>query len=332
MEINSNPWQNRFFHGHHNVINQLNGIKGSNSINNSLLFYGDYGLGKCTLAFRFANFLLSKNLGSFQEFKIVEDDIYNQISKLSSPNIHYIPDLDEKQNIIEIKIDTIRDLKNKLQTKTFNNTQRVVIIDSADSLNKSSFNALLKLLEEPPSQTLIIIISHNVRNLPDTILSRCIKFHFKNLEHSEIAQILKKNNLDIDISRVTEIYSNHITPGKIVHLFMHDFDNILNDFNELKNTNNKDIHSRALYISRKYSSKENHQSFIIFFEIFMLWIKHNAINLLDNMPINIDLLRLIRVWDKYNNKYIDLNTYNLNKDEFLLSICYELQKVKNEIK
>ena len=174
MEINLNPWQNRFFHGHHNVINQLNGIKGSNSINNSFLFYGDYGLGKCTLAFRFANFLLSNHLGSFQEFKIVEDDIYNQISKLSSPNIHYIPDLDEKQNIIEIKIDTIRDLKNKLQTKTFNKTQRVVIIDSADSLNKSSFNALLKLLEEPPSQTLIIIISHNVRNLPDTILSRCI--------------------------------------------------------------------------------------------------------------------------------------------------------------
>ena len=64
----------------------------------------------------------------------------------------------------------------------------------------------------------------------------------------------------------------------------------------------------------------------------MLWIKHNAINLLDNIPININLLRLIRVWDKYNKKYIDLNTYNLNKDEFLLSICYELQKVKNEIK
>ena len=124
MEINLNPWQNKYFHGHHNVINQLDGIKGANSINNSLLFYGDYGLGKCTLAFRFANFLLSNHLGSFQEFKIVEDDIYNQISKLSTPNIHYIPDLDEKQNIIEIKIDTIRDLKNKLQTKTFNKTQR----------------------------------------------------------------------------------------------------------------------------------------------------------------------------------------------------------------
>jgi hypothetical protein len=38
------------------------------------------------------------------------------------------------------------------------------------------------------------------------------------------------------------------------------------------------------------------------------------------------------VWDKYNKKYIELNTYNLNKDEFLLSICYELQKMKNEIK
>ncbi|MEK9794805.1 MAG: hypothetical protein VW265_04615, partial [Hyphomicrobiales bacterium] len=72
--------------------------------------------------------------------------------------------------------------------------------------------------------------------------------------------------------------------------------------------------------------------FIIFFEIFMLWIKQNAINLLDNIPTNLNLLKLIKIWDKYNNKYIDLNTYNLNKDEFLLSICYELQKIKNDIK
>ena len=64
----------------------------------------------------------------------------------------------------------------------------------------------------------------------------------------------------------------------------------------------------------------------------MLWIKQNAINLLDNIPTNLNLLKLIKIWDKYNNKYIDLNTYNLNKDEFLLSICYELQKIKNDIK
>ena len=333
MESNLKPWQNKSFYGHYKIINQLNKIKNSNSINNSLLFYGEYGLGKSTLAFRFANFLLSKNEGTFQDFKIIEDDnTFSQISKLTSPNVHYISDLDENDNLNEIKIDTIRELKNKLQTKTFNKTQRVVIIDSADSLNKSSFNALLKLLEEPPNQTLIIIISHNIKNLPDTILSRCIKFHFKNLDDNEIDQVLNNSNIGTDLSKIKDTYSNTLTPGKVIHLHRHNFDNILSDFNDLKSADNTNIHSSALVISKKYSPKENHQSFIIFFEIFMLWIKQNAINLLDNIPTNLNLLKLIKTWDKYNNKYIDLNTYNLNKDEFLLSICYELQKIKNDIK
>jgi DNA polymerase-3 subunit delta' len=333
MESNLKPWQNKSFYGHHKIIDQLNKIKQSNSINNSLLFYGDYGLGKSTLAFRYTNFLLSKNQGTFQNFKIVEnDDTFGQLSKLSSPNVHYISDLDENDNLNEIKIDIIRELKNKLQTKTFNKTQRVVIIDSADSLNKSSSNALLKLLEEPPNQTLIIIISHNIKNLPDTILSRCIKFHFKNLEDNEISQVLNNSNIYIDLSKIKNTYSNSVTPGKVIHLHKHNFYNILNDFNDLKSADDKDIHSSALIILKKYSPKESHQSFIIFFEIFMLWIKQNAINLLDNIPTNLNLLKLIKIWDKYNKKYIDLNTYNLNKDEFLLSICYELQKIKNDIK
>ncbi|MEK9794804.1 MAG: hypothetical protein VW265_04610, partial [Hyphomicrobiales bacterium] len=117
MEINLKPWQNKSFYGHDKIISQLNKIKNSNSINNSLLFYGEYGLGKATLAFRFANFLLSKNEGTFQDFKIIEDDnTFSQISKLTSPNVHYISDLDENDNLNEIKIDTIRELKNKLQT------------------------------------------------------------------------------------------------------------------------------------------------------------------------------------------------------------------------
>ena len=306
MESDLKPWQTKSFYGHYKIINQLNKIKNSNSINNSLLFYGEYGLGKSTLAFRFANFLLSNNQGTFQDFKIIEDDdTFGQISKLSSPNVHYISDLDENDNLNEIKIDTIRELKNKLQNKTFNKTQRVVIIDSADSLNKSSFNALLKLLEEPPNQTLIIIVSHNIKNLPDTILSRCIKFHFKNLEDNEIDKVLNNCNIDIDLSKIKDTYSNGVTPGKVIHLHRHNFDNILNDFNDLKSADNKNIHSSALIISKKYSPKENHQSFIIFFEIFMLWIKQNAINLLDNIPTNLNLLKLIKIWDKYNKKYID---------------------------
>ena len=79
-------------------------------------------------------------------------------------------------------VDDVRLLRNQINLTNANENQNCfVIIDNADSLNFNSYNAMLKTIEDPPSNTIIIIISHNIKKIPKTISSRCIKLDFKPL-------------------------------------------------------------------------------------------------------------------------------------------------------
>ena len=69
---------------------------------------------------------------------------------------------------------------------------RIAIIDSADEMNESSSNAILKLLEEPPNKSIIILISHNYFSLKSTIISRCQKITLRPLNENEMGKFLSK--------------------------------------------------------------------------------------------------------------------------------------------
>ena len=69
---------------------------------------------------------------------------------------------------------------------------RIAIIDAADEMNESSSNAILKLLEEPPNKSIIILISHNYYSLKSTIISRCQKIKLRPLNENEMGKFLSK--------------------------------------------------------------------------------------------------------------------------------------------
>lgn len=77
-----------------------------------------------------------------------------------------------------IKIDQIRDLQTQVFTSPQLGQHRVVIINPADRMNEASANAILKILEEPPSSLYFILITETVGTIPVTILSRCQQWHF----------------------------------------------------------------------------------------------------------------------------------------------------------
>ena len=78
----------------------------------------------------------------------------------------------------QIKVDQIRDLKDKQQLTTSVANWKTIVISPADSMNVSASNSLLKLLEEPQHNTLLILISNKPERLPITIRSRCQNYHF----------------------------------------------------------------------------------------------------------------------------------------------------------
>ena len=132
-----------------------------------ILLSGDKGLGKSTLAFHLVNYILSINEEHsyiIKESKINPDNkSYKLAINGSNPNILLVDTLSEKKNI---DINQIRELINNLNKSSFNNKERFIIIDNIETLNISSINALLKVLEEPPSNTYFISVSYTHLTLP----------------------------------------------------------------------------------------------------------------------------------------------------------------------
>ena len=183
-----------------------------------ILLSGDKGLGKSTLAFHLVNYILSINEEHpyiIKETKINPD---NKSFKLaingSNPNLLLVDTLSEKKNI---DINQIRELINNLNKSSFNSKERFVIIDNIETLNISSINALLKVLEEPPLNTYFILINNNRLILP-TLKSRCINFKIS-LDHKTSISVINKI-LDDDIMKFInkDLINYYLTPGQIYNL------------------------------------------------------------------------------------------------------------------
>jgi DNA polymerase-3 subunit delta' len=93
----------------------------------------------------------------------------------------------------QIIIEKIRAIDEALSFKPFEGRKKVVIIDEADTMNPYAANAFLKTLEEPPGDSLIILISSNPGRLPDTIRSRCSMVNFTPLSDEACEKVIKKS-------------------------------------------------------------------------------------------------------------------------------------------
>ncbi len=95
----------------------------------------------------------------------------------------------------QVKIAQVRELIEYVALKSFSGKQKIAIIDPADAMNRATANALLKTLEEPPSQSMLFLLSHRPSKLPITIRSRCQRIDFKPA-YNEAGVDWLKNQLD----------------------------------------------------------------------------------------------------------------------------------------
>jgi DNA polymerase-3 subunit delta' len=92
----------------------------------------------------------------------------------------------------QIRIEEIRAIDDMLSLKPFEGRLKVVIVDDANTMNPFAANAFLKTLEEPPGDSLIILISSNPERLPDTIRSRCSRVNFTPLSYEACKKVIEK--------------------------------------------------------------------------------------------------------------------------------------------
>ncbi|MBV8104306.1 MAG: DNA polymerase III subunit delta', partial [Hyphomicrobiales bacterium] len=162
------------------------------------LIGGREGIGKATLAWRFARFLLANPdpaAASVREARDLHVDPNHPAARLISALAH--PDFalirrewqpGAKKLASEIPVETVREALKVFQLSAGFGGWRVVIIDCAEDLNRSSANALLKMIEEPPQRSAILIVSHRPGQAPPTIRSRCRRLRLGPLKEEEIVK------------------------------------------------------------------------------------------------------------------------------------------------
>ena len=166
----------------HTVRTLVNALD-NNNLHHGFLFTGTRGVGKTTIARIFAKSVNCENGVSSKPCGKCETCI--EIDKGQSV------DLIELDAASHTGVDNMREILENTQYAPTKNLYKIYLIDEVHMLSKSSFNALLKTLEEPPKHIKFLLATTDPKKLPITILSRCLQFNLNKLSHDEIFNHLK---------------------------------------------------------------------------------------------------------------------------------------------
>ena len=304
----------------------------SNNLPNSILIHGLSGIGKRT----FLNKLV-KNIINI-EFKDNNVDHHLNLFKNNThPNIKIIEkEIDSKTGKIKtnITIDQIRRLKTFLNsTSIIQNSSKIVIIDSADYLNISSANSMLKILEEPKENTYIFLISNQISLLLPTIRSRCLKIKFNTHNLTNFTNIIKNNIDEISNEEINFYFElTYGSPGTTILYYNNDFLDIFQL--SIKCLLSNDLDDDKINLSNilsKLTNDEfnNYLSMLKFILIVANKLKVNRddkslVNMpnyleLESLSANLTKKNLIDRFDYLTNNQKELFSLNLDKKIFILN-------------
>lgn len=203
----------------------------------AFLFSGQEMIGKRTLALELANQILSPGA-----FGVHTSHFPQKVPDVPTrPLASFAPDLLFLEN--QIGIDKVRELKSFLSLKPYAGKYKIAILNDAHQMGAEAANAMLKVLEEPPAHSLIILISANPQALLPTIYSRCVEIKFPPHSRVELLKHLAKLGLNQAQAEFLTDFSNGRL-GLAYRLKEKDtFKNIkknLEDFNKILKSNLND--------------------------------------------------------------------------------------------
>lgn len=332
------------------VWKRLTKIKSNKKIGNSYLFSGPVGCGKewsaiefarlinceshefsscasCSSCLKFSN-LQHENLNlifplpSTSKLKAVDDPIKG-ISKEDYELVLQLIDLKAKDPFCKISIpkarritiNSIRFLRKSLYLKSQNTGRKIVIIFDAHLLSEGageSANALLKILEEPPNNTSIILVTDKKSKLPLTITSRCQQIDFSNLSFDKARELIENDKVDNDRATQLAMLSNgnmHLAK----ELVLKDIDRPLKEAYNLlvsltfldQNTWRNTINNLSMLAFR------SPEEFIFKISLIQMWVSiASRFKFAKQETSSFD--QYFKTFEEFNNKYPNADFFEIN--------------------
>lgn len=200
MTVPHGPRENTQLVGHADAEKRLLDAWKNSRLPHGWLISGPKGIGKATLAFRFARFVLAG--GQAADLALTADHpVARRVASGGHVDLHVVErglTEDGKRMQSVIPVDAIRTAGQAMTLTAGEGGWRVLIVDGAEEMNVNAANALLKLLEEPPAQSLILLVSHAPGRLLPTIHSRCCRLRLAPLDRETVDRLLAAWRPEID--------------------------------------------------------------------------------------------------------------------------------------
>ena len=305
------------FNGNKNIEDYMLNSLTKNHLHHAYLLSGIQGIGKATFAYRVSRYLLS---GSKDQSLYVSksDKTSNLIEKKSHPDFMVLEVNDEEKKTV-IDIEQVRDCINFFNHTPAISGYKVCIIDSIEDMNNNSSNAILKILEEPPINSVFFIISHNPESLMPTIKSRCIDLQFKRFNNEELENYLFEEGFEdtsINLKRVMRFSNGSL--GKCMQLLSDE----AKDLNlKVQNLflNYSDLDNYELI-----SSLNNDKNLSLFYDLVISYIEERIKNLSNkgNYKNKKDIISLFEIRDDIHKIIYDGQYYNNLKNHIIIDLLF----------
>lgn len=286
--------------GHDLQKNLLRRAVAEERVSHSYLFYGQDGVGKRLVAIGFAKILNCLTPVSIRDLSSGDAGCDCKSCRKIDKGIHPDVFVIEYKGLRDIKVDQIReDVEERLYFKPFEGRYKVAIVDEADRMSHSAQNAFLKTLEEPPDDSIIILLTSNPQTLLPTIRSRCQSLQFEGIPIELIVEEIRtRRGLSTEESTMIAFLSEG-SLGRALNLD----GEILSDRNELIGRLSQvesDFASSVLGVVESLlrgSSNDDNERLKIYLEFILIWLRdliNVKVGLDDDLLMNKDLISVSR--------------------------------------
>ena len=224
-ELETGPRHTADLIGHPEIEHELLQAHASGRLPHAWLLTGPAGIGKATMAFRFARYLFAHPPGTesaagglFDDDDIPAETPTTMFVDPDRPVFHRVASgghsdlftlertLNDKGKLSQqIRVGDVRDAIHFAHMTPSEGGYKVIIVDGAEAMNRESENALLKVLEEPPADTVIIMVSHAPGRLLPTTRSRCRAVAMKPLANDDVVTLLARHAPELSIDEAAEL-------------------------------------------------------------------------------------------------------------------------------